>query len=62
MGLFFSTAAVIEEVDVLHSSFIASSQSCHWRVNADYQVSDYFPFWNVTEIRSKLPAAWLFSL
>lgn len=37
-----ATAAVIEEVDVLHSSFIASSQSCHWRVNADYQVSDYF--------------------
>ena len=37
-----ATAAVIEEVDVLHASFIANSQSCHWRVNADYQVSDYF--------------------
>ena len=37
-----ATAAVIEEVDVLHASFIANSQSCHWRVNADYKVSDYF--------------------
>lgn len=34
--------AVIGDVDVLHASFIANSQSCHWRVNTDYQVSDYF--------------------
>ena len=34
--------AVINKVDVLHSSFIANSQTCHWRVNADYQISDYF--------------------
>ena len=34
--------AVIEKVDVLHASFIANSQSCHWRVNTKYQVCDYF--------------------
>ena len=37
-----ATEAVIEKVDVLHASFIATSQSCHWRVNVNYQVSDYF--------------------
>ena len=34
--------AVIDEVDVLHSSFIANSQNCHWRVNTEYEVSDFF--------------------
>lgn len=34
--------AVIEEVDVLHASFIANSQSCHWRVNENYRTCDYF--------------------
>ena len=37
-----ATKAVVGNVDVLHSSFIANSQICHWRVNTDYQVSDYF--------------------
>ena len=37
-----ATKAVIGAVDVLHASFIANSQTCHWRVNRDYQVSDYF--------------------
>ena len=37
-----ATKAVIDDVDVLHSSFIANSQSCHWRVNANYQISDFF--------------------
>ena len=34
--------AVIGDVDVLHASFIANSQTCHWRVNTNYQTSDYF--------------------
>ena len=34
--------AVIGDVEVLHSSFIANSQSCHWRVNPNYPLSDYF--------------------
>lgn len=34
--------AVVGDVDVLHSSFIANSQSCHWRVNPNYHISDYF--------------------
>ena len=34
--------AVIGDVAVLHSSFIANSQTCHWRVNTNYQVCDYF--------------------
>lgn len=33
---------VIGDVDVLHSSFVANSQTCHWRVNPNYQVCDYF--------------------
>ena len=37
-----ATKAVIGDVEVLHASFIANSQTCHWRVNANYQVSDYF--------------------
>lgn len=37
-----ATKAVIGDVDVLHSSFITNSQSCHWRVNPNYQISDYF--------------------
>lgn len=37
-----ATKAVIGDVDVLHSSFIANSQSCHWRVNPNYQISNYF--------------------
>lgn len=37
-----ATKAVIGDVDVLHSSLIANSQSCHWRVNWDYQISDFF--------------------
>jgi len=34
--------AVIGNVDVLHASFIAKTNSAHWRVNAEYDVSDYF--------------------
>ena len=37
-----ATAAVVGSVDVLHASFIASSQSCHWRVNHSYEIADYF--------------------
>ena len=37
-----ATKAVIGDVDVLHSSFIANSRTCHWRVNSNYHVSDYF--------------------
>ena len=37
-----ATKAVIGDVDVLHASFVANSQICHWRVNTNYQVSDYF--------------------
>lgn len=37
-----ATGAVIGNVDVLHSSFVANSQTCHWRVNKDYPMSDYF--------------------
>ena len=37
-----ATKAVIGDVDVLHASFIANSQSCHWRINGNYRVSDYF--------------------
>ena len=37
-----ATKAVIGDVDVLHSSFIANSQTCHWRVNRDYPACDFF--------------------
>jgi len=37
-----ATKAIIDSVDVLHSSFIANSQDCHWRVNSHYQVADFF--------------------
>lgn len=34
--------AVIESVEVLHSSFIATSRSCRWQVNETFHVADYF--------------------
>lgn len=37
-----ATRAVIGDVDVLHSSFISNSRTCHWRVNSNYTASDYF--------------------
>ena len=37
-----ATGAVVASVDVLHSSFIANSQTCHWRINRNYTISDYF--------------------
>ena len=37
-----ATKAVIDSVDVLHASFISNSQTCHWRVNEEYPVSDFF--------------------
>ena len=37
-----ATQAVIGSVDVLHASFIAKSNSAHWRINTEYEVSDYF--------------------
>ena len=37
-----ATQAVIGSVDVLHASFIAKTNSAHWRVNTEYEVSDYF--------------------
>ena len=37
-----ATKAVIDSVDVLHASFISNSQTCHWRVNEQYSVSDFF--------------------
>lgn len=37
-----ATNAVLEDVDVLHSSFISNSQTCHWRVNKNYIMSDFF--------------------
>lgn len=37
-----ATRAVIDEVDILHASFVANSHNCHWRVNTKYQAADYF--------------------
>ena len=37
-----ATQAVIGSVDVLHASFIAKTNSAHWRVNTEYEVLDYF--------------------
>ncbi len=37
-----ATRSVIERVDVLHASFIANSQTCHWRINENYQTADFF--------------------
>ena len=37
-----ATRAVIEKIDILHSSFIVNSQSCHWKVNARYHTADFF--------------------
>lgn len=37
-----ATKAVLADVDVLHSSFISNTQTCHWRLNQNYSVSDYF--------------------
>ena len=37
-----AAGTVIAAVDVLHASFIANSQTCHWRINEHYQTSDYF--------------------
>ena len=37
-----ATQAVIGSVDVLHASFIAKTNSAHWRINTEYEVSDYF--------------------
>ncbi|MBR2009698.1 MAG: hypothetical protein IJ936_06200 [Peptococcaceae bacterium] len=34
--------SVIGSVDVLHASFIAKTNSAHWRINTEYEVSDYF--------------------
>lgn len=34
--------AIVDSVDVLHSSFIANSRTCHWRIHETYSVSDYF--------------------
>ena len=39
-----ATKAVIDSVDVLHASFIANSQTCHWCVHDAYSVCDYFAF------------------
>ena len=37
-----ATNAVISSVDVLHASFMAKSRMSHWRVQSDYQISDFF--------------------
>lgn len=37
-----ATKAVLEDVGVLHASFISNSQTCHWQVNQNYPVSDFF--------------------
>jgi len=37
-----ATQAVIGSVDVLHASFIAKTNFAYWRVNTEYEVSDYF--------------------
>lgn len=34
--------AVVESVDVLHASFLANSHTCHWQVNSDIRLSDFF--------------------
>ena len=34
--------AVVDSVDVLHASFIARNRASHWKVHANYHVSDYF--------------------
>ena len=40
--LCMATKAVLEDVEVLHSSFISNAKTCHWRVNRNYQTSDFF--------------------
>jgi len=37
-----ATRAVVSSVDVLHASYAAKSRMSHWRVQSEYQISDFF--------------------
>ena len=44
-----ATKALVGSLHILHSSFIAGKVTAHWRINKDYEETDYFTYIETTK-------------